>query len=79
MLSDTASCAYSGALPADILILARPLHGLRIGDLLGAVRPHEIILAQKPSSYALRRWKDSCAAYQVTLYNVTGEGALVLQ
>jgi competence protein ComEC len=79
ILTDSTKQYYQHPFPVDILILARPLRFIRVGDMIQAFSPEEIVLAQRPGTYHLRRWTDSCAAYGIKLHNVSADGAYIRQ
>ena len=78
ILDDSTVQTFHGPLPVDVLILCRPLARLQAGSALQAFSPKTVVLAQRPSPYQLRRWRDSCAAYSAVLFNVAEEGAFLL-
>jgi competence protein ComEC len=79
VLSDSAQDANYAALPADVLVLARPLWYLPVGQMLRAFHPKEVVLAVRPNSYQLQRWSDSCAARNIRLFNVAARGAYIVE
>lgn len=78
VLNDSSQTEY-GPLSADVLVLARSLRHLDVGSILNAFHPKDIVLAARPSAYQLERWKDSCAAYNIRLFNVAAQGAYIVE
>lgn len=79
VMTDSLQQTVSNRLPVDILILARPLRLMRVGEALRAFAPKEVVLAARPSAYHLKRWTDSCAAHGIALYNVADDGAYLCE
>lgn len=77
VLTDSTQQAFLNSLPVDVLVLARPLRMMRIGETLRAFSPKEVVLAVRPSAYHLKRLKDSCAAQGIRLDNVAENGAYI--
>jgi len=78
LLSDTSRNGYHDSLPADVLILARPVWRLKIESVLNAFHPGTIVLAVHPGQRILNSWQDSCAAHHIRLFDVYQSGAYLL-
>jgi len=79
LLHDSTVQAYTNPFPVDVLIICRSLSRLQPANILDRFSPQEVVLAQRPSAYHLRRWKDSCARHNAHLYNVAEDGAYIME
>lgn len=79
VLTDSAANSFTQPLPVDVLVVARPLHLMQVGNMLNMFRPRKVVLGVRPGPYHLRRWTDSCAAHAVGLINVSEQGACVVE
>jgi len=79
LLRDTTRNSFSGTLPVDILLVARPSRKLDKVSLIRSCQPKIIVLAQRLSDYQLKSWQQSCADARVSLHYVVKDGAYILQ
>jgi hypothetical protein len=79
LLSDSTANSWNTEWPVDMVVLCRPLRGLKPEEVLKAFRPKQMILAFKSSDYQLRKWEEGCRNAGVPLHAVAEDGAYILE